>query len=305
MTAALSCNRPNRPPTTTTRPTTPGSPGVTNRTIAIDDARLGHLTFDALAAGTPAAAGQGKLVLLLHGFPETDEAYRQILGRLAAAGYYAVAPNQRGFSPGARPAAVDDYEVADLAGDVLAMATALGADRFHLVGHDWGGAVAWKVAGLAPARLRSMVVLSTPHPDAFDDAYANPASGQAQMVAYQAAFRGAGGDSLAGAVLGMVPQPYRDAYRRVLNDPQAMHAALNWYRANPPPAERIGPVDVVTRYVWGTNDIALGRTAAEATAKYVPPAKYRFQVVQGGSHWLPESNTDLVGTAILEQLQAN
>src|SRR4051812_38310633 len=142
--AGAACMRPTRPPTT------PGTPGVEARTISIDDPQLGRLTFDALAAGSASAARDGKLVLLLHGFPETDEAYRPILSRLAAAGYYAVAPNQRGYSAGARPPDVSDYEVSDMAGDTLAMATALGADRFNLVGHDWGGAVAWETAAQAP-----------------------------------------------------------------------------------------------------------------------------------------------------------
>jgi pimeloyl-ACP methyl ester carboxylesterase len=96
---------------------------------------LGTLTSSA-AAGDPARAGDGRLVLLLHGFPETDESYRAFLPALADAGYYAVAPNQRGYSPGARPDGVDAYAIDHLTSDTLALATALGADRFQLVGHD-------------------------------------------------------------------------------------------------------------------------------------------------------------------------
>lgn len=302
LVAAGACSRPTGP-----RPT-PGAPTVQSRTVTVTDARLGRLTFDALAAGDASAASAGKLVVLLHGFPETDEAFREILPRLAAAGYYAVAPNQRGYSPGARPPAESDYEVTDMAGDTLAMASALGASRFHLVGHDWGGGVAWTVASMAPDRLASLTVMSTPHPDAFADAWNDPNGQQRTMSSYMNAVRGTGGDAVASAIASAatalgIPQAYAQRYRAVLGDPAAIHAAANWYRANPNPPRRIGTVDVTTRYLWGTADMYLGSTAAQATAKYVPAAKYRFQSVSGGSHWLPETKTDIVSTAILAQIQ--
>ena len=115
------------------------------------------MEFRALAAG-PA---DGRLVLLLHGFPETGYTWRRQLEALGRAGYRAVAPDQRGYSPGARPDSVAAYGMSRLVGDVLAIATALGRERFDLVGHDWGGAVAWVVATAAPARVRTLTVLST------------------------------------------------------------------------------------------------------------------------------------------------
>ena len=104
---------------------------------------VGDLVFDARATG-PA---DGALALLLHGFPQTSFAWRHQLEVLAAAGYRAVAPDQSGYSPRARPAEVEEYRSDRLVGDVLGMADVLGVDRFHLVGHDWGGAVAWQVTG--------------------------------------------------------------------------------------------------------------------------------------------------------------
>ena len=124
---------------------------------------VGDLVFEARAEG-PA---EGELVLLLHGFPQTSLSWRNQLGALAAAGYQAVAPDQRGYSPGARPADVGEYRVERLVGDVLGFADELGVERFHLVGHDWGGAVAWQVAGRHPERLRTVTSVSTPHPGAF------------------------------------------------------------------------------------------------------------------------------------------
>jgi len=124
---------------------------------------VGAYTFGARAEGPP----DGDLVLLLHGFPETSYEWRHQLAALGAAGHRAVAPDQRGYSPGARPAAVAEYAVEHLVADVGGFADALGADRFHLVGHDWGGFVAWYAGGSFPGRVRTLTVVSTPHPVAF------------------------------------------------------------------------------------------------------------------------------------------
>src|SRR5687768_9465199 len=128
----------------------------------------GEFVFDALAAG-PA---DGELVVLLHGFPQTSHSWRHLLPVLAEAGYRALAPDQRGYSPRARPESVDDYRIEHLVADVLAIADWEGGHRFHLIGHDWGAAVAWQVAGRYPQRLRTLTVLSVPHPMAMSRAMA-------------------------------------------------------------------------------------------------------------------------------------
>jgi pimeloyl-ACP methyl ester carboxylesterase len=138
------------------------------------------LTFDVLTAGPSNAP----LVLLLHGFAESFHTWRSQVAALAAAGYRAVAPHQRGYSPGARPDTTDasNYEFDELIGDVMDIAAASGqADRrFHLVGHDWGGSIAWGIADRAPERLASLTVLSRPHPNAFNRALQMPDGEQAQ-----------------------------------------------------------------------------------------------------------------------------
>jgi pimeloyl-ACP methyl ester carboxylesterase len=110
---------------------------------------VGEDVFDASVAGPE----DGEVVLLLHGFPQTSWSWRHQLQALGDAGYRAVAPDQRGYSPGARPEEVERYAIPALVGDVIAIADELGAHRFHLVGHDWGAAVAWQVAGRHPDRL--------------------------------------------------------------------------------------------------------------------------------------------------------
>ena len=235
---------------------------------------VGPNTFDALADG-PAG---GELVLLLHGFPQTSLSWRDQIAALADAGYRAVAPDQRGYSPGARPRDVSAYAMPQLVDDVVGLADALGAERFHLVGHDWGGAVAWHVAARHPGRLRTLTVLSTPHPEALRRAYVGELGGdQAQRSGYMAFFRqpdaqdrllenDAAGFRLLFAGSGM-PEGRADPYVEALGTPAALGAALNWYRAaSVADSEGLGPITTPTLYVWSTEDVALGREAAEATA---------------------------------------
>src|SRR5436309_8749192 len=124
---------------------------------------VGEFTFDARAAGPD----DGELVLLLHGFPQSSFEWRSQLAALGEAGYRAVAPDQRGYSPRARPDGVENYAVEHMVADTVAMADWLGGHQFHLVGHDWGAAVAWAVAGLHPEHLRTLTIVSVPHPKAF------------------------------------------------------------------------------------------------------------------------------------------
>ena len=136
------------------------------------------LTFDALVAGEQGAP----LVLLLHGFAESMHCWRAQMAALAGAGYRAVAPSQRGYSPGARPDTSDtaNYHIERLMDDAMAIAAAggYGDRRFHLVGHDWGGSIAWSLAGRFPQRLASLTVLSRPHPNAFNRALEMIRSGE-------------------------------------------------------------------------------------------------------------------------------
>jgi len=309
LTAAMACTgNPGGSP--------PGVGGeVKDITVTVDDPTVGRLTFDALAAGPPEAARQGRLVLLLHGFPQTDEAYRQVLGPLAAAGFYAVAPSQRGYSPGAHPEAVDAYQLEDLDNDVLSIATALGADRFHLVGHDWGGAVARTTADKAPQRVASLVALSTSHPDAFRQAFNDAGGEQRRMSSYITTIRAPGSEALltAGGPRGLattftamgIPAADATRYAQTLGSAAAMRGAINWYRANPvPDPTPTGPVSVPTRYLWGTNDAYFSRVGVDATAAYVK-APYTLQVLTGASHWLPETRSQDVSLAIINGADAH
>jgi pimeloyl-ACP methyl ester carboxylesterase len=270
---------------------------------------VGGLVFDARAAG-PA---DGELVLLLHGFPQTSLAWRQQLEALGDAGYRAVAPDQRGYSPGARPVDVGEYRAERLVGDVLGFADALGAPTFHLVGHDWGGAVAWQVAGRHPERLRTLTSVSTPHPAAFRRSIEG--GEQRERSGYMLFFRTPDAEPFFldndAAVLrslysaSALPEDAAAEYIRVLTEPGALTGALNWYRAaDVGLVEGLGPITTPTLYVWSTNDPALGRDAAEATAGHVD-GPYRFEVLDGVSHWIPEEAPDALNALLLEHLPSH
>jgi len=252
-------------------------------------------------------------VILLHGFPQTSWSWRHQLTALGDAGYHAVAPDQRGYSPGARPEGVENYAIEHLIGDVLGIADELGAHEFDLIGHDWGGAVAWYLAGRNPDRLRTLTVVSTPHPQAFARALA-ASDDQQQRSTYVTFFRQEGNVAEA-ALLADDAQGLRNLYQgsglasddaeeylSVLTEPGALTAGLNYYRATSfAEAAQIGPIATPTMYVWSTGDVALGRDAAEATGQFVE-ASYRFEVLEGVSHWIPEHAPDALNTLLLSHL---
>ena len=263
------------------------------------------LTFDAIAAGPL----DGTPVLFLHGFPESAAEWIDVMAQVASASYRCVAFDQRGYSPGARPDGVDSYRTAELAADVLAVADALGWSSFHLVGHDWGAIVAWVVADTAPDRLWSLTIVSVPHPRAFAEARVHDAE-QQEKSAYLAFFQtpdvpeqtflDGDADGLRRA-LAEIPEARRARHVEVLSDPGAMTAALNYYRAWDDSVDRLDPTTVPTLFVWSTEDIAIGRAGAEATEELVS-GPYRFEELDGLSHWLPEVAPARVSAELLDHL---
>ncbi len=265
------------------------------------------LVFDARAAGPV----DGPLILMLHGFPQSSFEWRHQMPVLAGMGFRVVAPDQRGYSPDARPLGDEAYEVPRLVGDVIAIAAALGHERFHLVGHDWGAAVAWYTAMTQPDHVISLVPISVPHPFAFGRALANPAGEQARMSGYMDMFRSDGavdvflGDDAAflrGIYAGAgLTEEEIDTYVDRLASPGALDAALAWYRAMTLPFRRppVTPIRMPTMFVWSTGDVALGREGAELTADFVE-GPYRFEVLEGASHWVPEQAPERLNELLKE-----
>ncbi len=268
------------------------------------------LTFTARAAGSY----KGRPVLLLHGFPQTSWCWRPTLSDLGQAGFRGLAPDQRGYSPKARPPDIASYAVPQLVDDVLALADTLELPMFDLVGHDWGGMVAWVVAARHAHRVRSLTVVSTPHPEALRAATARRGP---DYLAHIERFRrpeeperlllgpdqsGSGLQRLFEAT-GLVDHDVSE-YLGVLTQPGALTAALNWYRAmNADQLGSLPPIVVPTLYIWSTGDVALAREAAEATAQRVA-GRYQFAVLEGVSHWIPEQAPADLSRLLLEHLAA-
>ncbi len=252
----------------------------------------------------------GEPVFLLHGFPQTNYEWRFQITALSEAGYRVIAPNQRGYSAGARPLKVDDYALDVIASDVIAMADALDVERFHLVGHDFGGAAGWQAAAAYPERVASFTSISTPHPTALFASIDDPASDQAARSSYFDVFVQPDAADLfiendAALLRGMygsigLSEDEIEGQLEVLGSREAIDAALNWYRAGGL-GDTIGPSTVPTMYIWSDADDALGPDPAAATGDYVT-GDYRYEVLDGIDHWVPERAPDAVNALLLDFL---
>ena len=272
------------------------------------------LTFDALTAGPPAAP----LVLLLHGFAESLHCWRAQVAALADMGYRAIAPSQRGYSPGARPDTGDtaNYHIERLMDDAMAIVatSGYGDARFHLVGHDWGGSIAWALADRFPDRVASLTVLSRPHPNAFNRALQMTDGEQAQRSRHHKAFLEPDAADVVLAddarwlrerlAANGVPAAAIAKHLAVLGNKDAMEAALAWYRARGAIRGPLGPIRVPTLYIWGDADDTVGRTAAEGTADFVA-APYRFEVLPGVGHFAADQAPDRVSELLLAHVASH
>jgi pimeloyl-ACP methyl ester carboxylesterase len=269
------------------------------------EVEIDGLTFRGQLAGPEG----GELVVLLHGFPQHAGMWSPVLHRLAEEGFRVWAPDQRGYSPGARPGRIGDYRVEKLVGDVVAQAGRLGHHSFHLVGHDWGGMVGWATAFRHPQMVDSLTVLSTPHPRALIGSLLR--SDQLLRSSYFAFFELpaiperalalAGGRLLKLMLTGSgLPAETAEDYARTMAEEDALGPALNWYRAATA-AQRVGPVASPTLLVWGEGDPALGRSAIQRTARWVE-GSYRLEILPGAGHWLVETRPEIITQLILSQV---
>ena len=267
------------------------------------------LTFDVTDEGPD----DGRVVILLHGFPEDRHCWSAVIPALTAAGCRVLAPDQRGYSPGARPKGRRAYALPELAADILALADVAGADRFDVVGHDWGAAVAWELAARHDRRVRTATSLSVPHPKAMQDALLHGQLLRSWYMLFfqlprvpELAMRAAGPDRAAERFErdGLDAASARRYAERV-SDRKSVTGPINWYRALPFGARQPAPaVERPVLYVYGDHDRYLTRYAAERTERYVR-GPYRFEVLPGMSHWLPTGAADRVAELVREHLAAH
>jgi pimeloyl-ACP methyl ester carboxylesterase len=275
--------------------------------------RVGEVSLHVVEAG-PA---EGPLTILLHGFPEFWYGWRHQIGPLVAAGLRVVAPDQRGYDLSDKPWGVGSYAVDRLAADVAGLADALGRERFRLVGHDWGGVVAWRVAAAYPERIERLAILNAPHPRAFGP-YMRAHPGQMLRSAYVGFFQlpfvpeavlRAGGFSLMRRALLRSSRPgaftpedlarYEAAWR----EPGALTAMLNWYRALRLKPERAGEARIrcPTLVIWGRRDAALDSGLAEASAALCDDARIGWH--DRATHWVQHDEPEAVNAALVEFLR--
>ena len=272
--------------------------------------QVGELSFRARVKNL---GGTGDGIILLHGFPQTSAAWQPLIDAAAARGHRVIAFDQRGYSPGARPDAISAYTKEHLLNDVIGVADAVGYERFHLIGHDWGSAVAWSVVLAHPERVLSLSSLSIAHPYAFDEAVRTDPDQRKRSI-YILLFRL---PWLPELLLGFnhlqvfrsvmfrwMPAEAVAEYRRVFAEPGALTAVLNYYRAlGKNKAPLAGPnVDKPVLFIWGNRDPAAGRKAVELQDQYVKGSYTKVELDAG--HWLLETRTDFVIESVLQHIDA-
>ncbi len=259
--------------------------------------------------------GQGMPALLLHGFPETSRMWVPLMERLAGEGFHCLAPDQRGYSPGARPAGVAEYDYDHLASDVTGFLDALGWQRAHLIGHDWGAGAGWAALDVAPERFLSWVAMSVPHITAFGRAIRENES-QKKMSQYINFFRQVGTAEAAfsandyAALRGLYAQTHSadeiDEYISVFSQSGALTGGFNWYRASEGVlptrnGEEFAPVATPTLLLWGKNDPAIGRDAIVAGKAYMTGPYELLEL--DCSHWIVQEALDQVTGPIAAHLK--
>ena len=255
-------------------------------------------------------AGQGTPVVFLHGFPDSGRLWRHQVPVLADAGFRVIVPDLRGYGGSDKPAEVSAYALPYLAGDVVGVLDQLGVERAHVVGHDWGAALAWALGSLLPDRVAQLAVLSVGHPTSFASAGYEQREKSWYMLLFQ--FEGVAEQWLSSDgwrnFREWVRHPDTEAVITELEETGALTPGLNWYRANVPPQAFVDgppalpPVHADTMGVWSSGDFALTEAQMLASAAHVA-GQWRYQRVDGPGHWLQLEAPDLINGLLLDFLR--
>ena len=259
--------------------------------------------------------GKGPLVLLLHGFPETSRAWRKQIPALAER-FRVVAPDLRGYGGSDKPRGIAAYRTSVVADDIVGLIHAFDAERAHVVGHDWGGGVAWTLATVHPEVVDRLAVLNCPHPAVMQRALRSnwvQIRKSWYIFAFQLpwlpewAFRRDGAKALKDALRRSTKRPDTfseadlDAYARAFSAPGAATAAINYYRAAARSRVPPGKIKAPTLLIWGVDDIALGielTRGMDGLFEHEP----RIEYVPDSSHWVMEERPEVVNRLLLEFL---
>ncbi|PWL37884.1 hypothetical protein DKG77_14050 [Flagellimonas aquimarina] len=279
----------------------------------IIEVKIDNLTFDCLTDGDK----ENELVVFLHGWPETASMWKKLMSSFSKNGFYCVAPNLRGYSKNACPKGKKHYGLDKLAKDILDISKFLNKPKFHLVGHDWGAAIGWKVVHDHPDRILSWTAISIPHLQAFGRAIVVDTE-QRKMSQYIKSFQ-----------LPYLPESrirkdnfkilkklWRnsdsneiDEYLKVFKNPKQMTASLNYYRSNykllksGATEQILGDIHVPTLFIWGNKDIAIGSYSVSESHQYMKN-DYEFIELNSG-HWLIQTNYHELKKAITKHIKKN
>lgn len=252
--------------------------------------------------------GEGRPVVLLHGFPDSGRLWRHQVPALAAAGFRVIVPDLRGYGRSGKPDDVEAYSLPLLAADVQAVLTQEQISRAHVVGHDWGAALAWVLASLVPDQVDHLAVLSVGHPATFLRTLE-----QRQMSWYMLLFQFAGvaeqwlTDGNWANFRAWARHPDADHVIADLEGTGSLTPGLNWYRANIPPASWVGPplqlppVQSPVMGIWSTGDMALTEVQMTDSAENVA-GRWRYERLDGPGHWMQLDAPGQVSELLLDFL---
>jgi pimeloyl-ACP methyl ester carboxylesterase len=276
--------------------------------IKIEEISANGMTFQCRTCGIE---NSGEPVILMHGFPETSHMWQELMMLLATKGYRCLAPDLRGYSPGARPKDIKSYGIDKIASDIIALADSVGFQKIQLIGHDWGAACGWTVVELYPDRVNSWSALSVPHMKAWDNARKTDEEQKKKgwyIKLFQFPRIPEFGFGYILKIKGLPNKLYKYSspeevkeYIKVFKTKDAREAVINWYRANKELPIRYGNVNIPTLHIWGNEDIAFGRSGIKATKNYMR-GDYELLELKAG-HMLIQEKFQEVSGAILEHLQ--
>ena len=255
--------------------------------------------------------GEGKLMLMLHGFPEFWYSWRHQIAEFAQ-DYHVVAIDMRGYNDSDKPESLFAYRMSELIADVRGVISGLDYEDCILVAHDWGGAIAWNFAYEHPQMVEKLIVMNLPHPAKFISGLKTWSQLQKSWYIFafqipllpELIFQANNYQAIASAFIdqaidksAFTPEDIA-AYKEAAAKPGALNAMINYYRANfnvPPDTSMIreyGVLDTPTLMIWGEEDFALGKELTYGTEKYVKDLELRY--IPNCSHWVQQEQTDLV-----------
>jgi pimeloyl-ACP methyl ester carboxylesterase len=253
--------------------------------------------------------GTGRPVVLLHGFPDTGSLWRHQVPALADSGFQVIVPDLRGYGKSDKPEGVEPYSIPYVVGDILAVLDALGVERAHVVGHDWGAAIAWAIGSLVPDRTDQLVALSVGNPMSFVDAGYEQREKSWYMLLFQ--FEGIAerwlSDNDWANLKAWAKHPDADNVIAELERSGSLTPALNYYRANVPPQTLVDPplqlpaVQASTMGVWSSGDIALTEKQMSGSGAHVS-GPWRYERIEGPGHWMQLEAPDAVNELLLDFL---